>query len=310
MKPAAPKRRGDQVFQALTAGSGIFVLVLMASIGIFLFAKAIPAFTNNTGNFLTEVTWFPDQDPPKFGIAALTFGTISAALIAMAIAVPVALGTSLFINFYAPKKLAGLMAFLVDLLAAVPSIIFGLWGLQFLMPHMNGMTAWIDRNLGFIPIFENRTDLYTKSLFVAGVVLAIMILPTIGAISREVFRQVPRNQIEAALALGSTRWEMIKMAVLPFGRSGMISAAMLGLGRALGETIAVALILSALFEINIHITEPGGTTFAANIALKWNEAGANGLAALIASGLVLFLITLAVNSIARMVIARRKEFTA
>lgn len=309
MKSDAPKRRGDQVFTAITTSSGIFVLVLMASIGLFLFAKAIPAFSNNTANFLTEVTWFPDQDPPRFGIAALGFGTITAALIAMAIAVPVAIGTSLFINFYAPKKLAGVMAFLVDLLAAVPSIIFGLWGLQFLMPRMTGITKWIDNNLGFIPIFENRTDLYTKSLFVAGVVLAIMILPTIGAISREVFKQVPRSHIEAALALGSTRWEMIKLAVLPYGRSGMISAAMLGLGRALGETIAVALILSALFEINIHITEPGGTTFAANIALKWNEAGSNGLAALIASGLVLFLITLAVNSIARAVIARRKEFT-
>lgn len=309
MNSNTTSRRGDRVFTALTAGSGIFVLVLMASIGIFLFARALPAFTHNSANFLTETTWFPDQDPPKFGIAALAFGTITAALIAMVIAVPVGIGTSLFINFYAPKKLAGFMAFLIDLLAAVPSIIFGLWGLQFLMPHMNGMTKWVDENLGFIPLFENRSDLYTKSLFIAGVVLAIMVLPTISAISREVFKQVPRSHIEAALALGSTRWEMIKMAVLPFGRSGMISAAMLGLGRALGETIAVALILSALFEINIHITEPGGTTFAANIALKWNEAGANGLAALIASGLVLFLITLGVNSIARLVIARRKEFT-
>lgn len=309
MKSDATKRRGDQVFTAIATGSGIFVLALMASIGLFLFAKALPAFTNNTGNFLTEVTWFPDQDPPKFGIAALAFGTVTAALIAMVIAVPVGIGTSLFINYYAPKRLAGFMAFLIDLLAAVPSIIFGLWGLQYLMPHMVGITQWIDNNLGFIPIFENRTDLYAKSLFVAGIVLAIMVLPTISAISREVFRQVPRSHIEAALALGSTRWEMIKMAVLPFGRSGMISAAMLGLGRALGETIAVALILSALFEINIHITEPGGTTFAANIALKWNEAGPNGLAALIASGLVLFLITLAVNSVARAVIARRKEFT-
>ena len=149
MKSDAPARRGDRVFTAITAGSGIFVLVLMASIGLFLFAKAIPAFSNNTGNFLTEVSWFPDQDPPKFGIAALAFGTIASALLAMFIAVPVGIGTSLFINFYAPKKLAGFMAFLVDLLAAVPSIIFGLWGLQFLMPHMAGITKWIDENLGF-----------------------------------------------------------------------------------------------------------------------------------------------------------------
>ena len=309
MKSDVTKRRGDKIFTAITASSGIFVLVLMASIGLFLFARSLPAFSNNTSNFFTEVVWFPDQDQPKFGIAALTFGTITAALIAMFIAVPVAIGTALFISFYAPKKLAGFMAFIVDLLAAVPSIIFGIWGLQFLMPKMVGVTRWIDENLGFIPVFENRTDLYSKSLFVAGVVLAIMILPTIGAISREVFKQVPNSHIEASLALGSTRWEMIKMAVLPYARSGMISAAMLGLGRALGETIAVALILSSLFDINIHITEPGGTTFAANIALKWNEAGPNGLSALIASGLVLFIITLAVNSVARAVIARRKEFS-
>jgi phosphate transport system permease protein len=302
-------RRGDQIFRGITVGSGVLILLVMGSIAAFLIWKSLPSFANNTSNFLTEKVWFPDQTPPKFGIAALAFGTVIAALLAMVIAVPVGLGTALFISFYAPKRLAGLMAFLIDLLAAVPSIIFGLWGLQVLMPHMGGITKWLNDFLGFIPLFKNEQELYTKSLFIAGVVLAIMVLPTISAISREVFKQVPRSHLEASLALGATRWEMIRMAVLPFGRAGIISAAMLGLGRALGETIAVALILSALFDINIHITEPGGNTFAANIALKWNEAGPNGLSALIASGLVLFIITLSVNAIARSIIARRKEFT-
>lgn len=312
--PASPisgnaVRRGDQIFRGITIGSGMTILAVMTSIGIFLTWKAMPSFSQNSSNFFTEAKWFPDQEPAVFGIAALAFGTFVAAIIAMILAVPTGIGTSLFITYYAPRKLAGVMAFFVDLLAAVPSIIFGLWGLQFLMPHMDGVARWLDRYLGFIPIFENRSDLYTKSLLIAGVVLAIMILPTISAISREVFNQVPRSHVEAALALGATRWEMVRMAVLPFGRPGIISASMLGLGRALGETIAVALILSAVFEVNTHITEPGGNTFAANIALKWNEAGPNGLSALIASGLILFLITLAVNSVARGIIARRKEFS-
>ena len=302
-------RRGDQIFRGITVGSGVTILVVMGAIAGFLLWKALPSFSNNSANFLTEKVWFPDQNPSKFGIAALAFGTVVAALFAMLIAVPVGIGTSLFISFYAPRRLAGAMAFLIDLLAAVPSIIFGLWGLQVLMPHMGGIAKWLSDYLGVIPIFKNDQELYTKSLFIAGVVLAIMVLPTISAISREVFKQVPRSHLEASLALGATRWEMIRMAVLPFGRAGVISAAMLGLGRALGETIAVAVILSALFDVNIHITEPGGNTFAANIALKWNEAGPNGLSALIASGLVLFIITLSVNAVARSIIARRKEFT-
>lgn len=301
-------RRGDRLFEGLAKGAGISVLVIMASIAAFLVWKAIPAMSHNSSNFLTETAWFPDQETPRFGIAALLFGTIVAALIAMTLAVPVGLGAALFITYYAPRRISGALAFTVDLLAAIPSIIYGLWALQALMPHMEGVGRWLDAHAAFIPIFDNTKDLYGKSLLVAGVVLAIMVLPTVSALSREVFRQVPPSHTEAALALGATRWEMLRLAVLPFGRPGMVSAAMLGLGRALGETIAVALILSAVFEINLHLTEPGGNTFAANIALKWNEAGPNGLSALIASGLVLFLITLAVNSAARTVVQRRSEF--
>jgi len=302
-------RLGDRIFSSLTRGAGIFVLVLMAAIGAFLVWKAIPAFQNNTGNFFTTQEWFPDANPPFFGIAALAFGTAVSSVIAMIIAVPIAIGTALFIAFFASRRASTSLGFVIDVLAAVPSIIYGLWGLQVLMNHMEGITRWLNDYLGFIPIFNNEIGIYTKSIFIASVVLAIMILPTISALSREVFLQVPRDHREASLALGATRWEMIRMAVLPFGRPGVISATMLGLGRALGETIAVALILSAAFEINWHITEPGGNTFAANIALKWNEAGPIGLSALVASGLILFIITLVVNMIARAIIAKHKEFS-
>jgi phosphate transport system permease protein len=269
----------------------------------------MPALINNTGNFLTEQSWNPDGNPPVFGIAALLFGTLVSASIAMVLAVPVGIGIALFIVLYAPRRLASALAFITDLLAAVPSIIFGLWGLQVLMASSEGVQRWMNDYLGWTVVFKNTLDLYGKSLFIASLVLAIMILPTVAAVSREVVLQVPPGHKEAALALGATRWEMVRMAVFPFAKPGMISAAMLGLGRALGETIAVALILSAAFTVNVHLTEPGGNTFAANIALKWNEAGSNGLSALIASGLVLFFLTLSVNMIARWIIARRSEFS-
>ncbi len=305
----ASVRPGDRTFLGLSTGSGIFVLVIMAGIAAFLIWQAIPSLTADSVNPITEQSWLPDADPPVFGFAVLFFGTIWTSIIAMLLAVPVGYGIALFIAYYAPKKVASTLGFIVDLLAAVPSIIFGLWGLYYFMPYVVPAAEWLSQYLGWIPIFANEPEIWTKSLLMAGLVLAIMILPTVSAISREVFIQVPRMHVEAALALGATRWEMIRMAVFPFSRPGMISAAMLGLGRALGETIAVALLLSAVFEINWAITEPGGNSFAANIALKWGEAGEIGRSALIASGLVLFFITLAVNMAARWVIARRKDFS-
>ena len=302
-------RRGDRIFSGISRGAGSLVLVIMAAIAAFLIWRAIPSLTNNTANFLTEQQWLPDGDPPRFGIAALAFGTIVSSIIAMALAVPIGIGIALFIVLYAPRPLATTLAFITDLLAAVPSIIFGLWGLEVLLPGSQGIQIWMNDYLGWTVVFDNTLDLYGKSLFLASLVLAIMILPTVAAVSREVILQVPAGHKEAALALGATRWEMVRMAVFPFAKPGMISAAMLGLGRALGETIAVALILSAAFTINVHLTEPGGNSFAANIALKWNEAGSNGLSALIASGLVLFVLTLTVNMIARWIIARRAEFS-
>ena len=302
-------RRGDRVFLGLSRGAGVLILAIMAAIAAFLIWRAIPSLQANTANFFTETQWSPDAEPAFFGIAALAFGTLMTSIIAMLLAVPVGIGIALFIAHYAGRRLAAVLGFVTDLLAAVPSIIFGMWGLAFLMPQMEGLLVWLNTYLGFIPLFQNDLEQYTRSLAIAGTVLAIMILPTISAISREVFVQTPREHIEASLALGATRWEMVRMAIFPFAKPGMISASMLGLGRALGETIAVALILSASFDINWHITEPGGTTFAANIALKWNEAGTIGLSALIASGLVLFVITLAVNMAARIVIARRADFS-
>ncbi len=210
----------------------------MAAIAAFLVWKAIPAIHADASNFLTTQEWNPDSTPPSFGIAQLAFGTVLSSFLALLIATPVAIGIALFISFYAPKRLASWLGYVVDLLAAVPSIVYGLWGLNFLVTRMTSISGFLNDYFGWIPLFGGGNP-GGRSIFTASFVLAIMILPIISAISREVFLQVPRANIEAALALGATRWETIRMAVLPFGRSGVISAAMLGLGRAMGETIAV-----------------------------------------------------------------------
>lgn len=299
-------RAGDRVFSGLAAGSSSLVLVMMGAIAFFLISRAIGALSENDANFLTYSGWTPDGDPSTFGIAALAFHTLVTSIIAMIVAVPIAVGIALFITFYAPKRIAAGLAYLVDILAAVPSIVYGLWGVFFLAPQMTGLTLWLDKYFSWTVIFAYRPDNIpnNKSDFTAGIVLAIMILPIVAALTREVFNQVPRTNIEAAYALGATRWEMIRMAVLPFGRPGIVSASILGLGRALGETMAVAYILSAVYEVNLHITETGGITFASNIALKFGEAGDTGTGALIASGMVLFLITLVVNSAAQAILRR------
>jgi phosphate transport system permease protein len=314
-------RRGDVVFRGLAAGSGGFLLVIMAAITVFLVWKALPAFTGpNNGNLFTTQSWnFPSDDPtdiPTFGVAALFFGTVVSSLIAIIIGVPIAVGIALFIAHYAKRRIATLLGGIVDLLAAVPSLVFGMWGLYFLVPSTRGFQSWLSQYFGWLPFLHNRTateaSQFGQSLLIAGVVLAIMIIPTVSAVTREVFLQVPGETMDAAWALGATKWEMVRTAVLPFGRAGMISAAMLGLGRALGETIAVALVLNSGFTIDTHITEPGGDTFASTIALKFGEAASNnlGIPALITAGLFLFAITLVVNSIARLVIGRKKEFSA
>ncbi|MER7679361.1 phosphate ABC transporter permease subunit PstC [Streptomyces sp. NPDC096934] len=299
---------GDRVFIGLSRGSGILLLVIMAAIAAFLTYRAANAISKDHGNFLTTFEWNTNLEPASFGIAVLAFGTVVSAIIAMALAVPVSVGIALFITHYAPRKLGGPIAYVIDLLAAVPSIVYGLWGAIVLVPHLNGLFGWLDHYFGWTGIFEWQGGA-PRSMLAVGILLAIMIIPIITNVSREVFRQAPQMHQEAALALGATRWEVIRMSVLPFGRSGVISASMLGLGRALGETMAVATVLSPTFEINASLLDPGGGTFAQNIASKFNEATPFGQDALIASGLVLFVITLLVNGGARIIINRRKEYS-
>ncbi|WP_314175083.1 phosphate ABC transporter permease subunit PstC [Streptomyces winkii] len=303
-------RPGDKVFLGLSRGSGITLLVIMAAIAGFLTYRASVAVSKDSVNFLTAFEWNPQGDPPAFGIGILAFGTIVSSLIAMIIAVPIAVGIALFISHYAPRRLAAPLAYVIDLLAAVPSIIYGLWGALFLVPYLDGLTRWLDQFFGWTTVFEmSNPGSPARSIFTVGILLAIMILPIITNVSREVFLQAPKMYEEAALALGATRWETIRTSVLPFGRSGIISASMLGLGRALGETMAVATVLSPGFLFTWHILDPGSGTFAQNIAAKFNEADDFGRDALIASGLVLFVITLVVNGAARWIIARRKEYS-
>ena len=304
-------RLGDKIFAGLASGASILLLVVIAGIAVFLVYKAVPAIQADTKNFLTEKTWFPDSDPSVWGIAAVAWGTLLSSALALIMAVPVAVGIALFIAHYAPRRLASPLGYLVDLLAAVPSVVYGLWGLFFLVPQMVGLTNYLADHLGWFPMFAVGTDGTTarRTLFNAAVVLAVMILPIVSAVSREVFLQVPRSHIEGALALGATHWEVMRMSVLPFGRSGVISAAMLGLGRALGETVAVALVLSTSYVVSWHILQPGGNTVAANIALQYGFASDTGISALIASGMVLFFITLVVNMTARWIIGRRAAFS-
>jgi phosphate transport system permease protein len=301
-------RPGDRIFLGLTRGSGILLLVIMAAIAVFLTYRASLAISKDHGNFLTTSEWNTNLTPPTFGIAVLAFGTIVSSVIAMVIAVPVAVAIALFVTHYAPRRLSGPVAYVIDLLAAVPSIVYGLWGALVLVPHMNGLYGWLDDFFGWTGIFSWDKGA-PRSMLSVGILLAIMILPIITNVSREVFRQVPRQHEEAALALGATRWEVVRMSVLPFGRSGVISASMLGLGRALGETMAVATVLSPDFIIHASLLNPGGGTFAQNIASKFSEATEFGRDALIASGLVLFVITLLVNGAARLIIARRAEYS-
>ncbi|AWW38836.1 phosphate ABC transporter permease [Streptomyces sp. AS58] len=301
-------RPGDRIFLGLSRGSGILLLAVMAAIAGFLTYRAALAISEDEGNFLTTFEWNTGTQPPVFGIAVLAYGTVISSIIAMVIAVPIAVAIALFLTHYAPRKLSGPIAYVIDLLAAVPSIVYGLWGALILVPYMDGLFGWLNDFFGWTGIFDWQGGA-PRSMLTVGILLAIMILPIITNVSREVFRQVPQMHEEAALALGATRWEVIRMAVLPFGRSGVISASMLGLGRALGETMAVATVLSPDFLIHASLLDPGGGTFAQNIASKFGEADEFGRDALIASGLVLFVITLLVNGAARAIIARRKEYS-
>jgi len=294
-------------FRSLSTAAGAMVLVIIVAIAIFLISKAIPALRANTENFLTYQAWFPNDDKPRFGIAALAFGTLLSSVLALIVAVPIALGIALFLSHYAPKRLATPLGFAIDLLAAVPSVVFGLWGRDVFLEPVQDFSIWLNHYFGWIPLFGGDGP-FGRSIMLGGLVLAIMVLPIITSLSREVFQQTPGMNEEAALALGATKWEMVRTAVLPYGKPGVIAAVMLGLGRALGETIALALTLGTVFNISFNLIENGGNSVAANIANTFGEANATGRGALIASGLVLFGITLIVNMTARAIIYRRREF--
>jgi phosphate transport system permease protein len=293
-------RRGDRIFAGVATGAGAFILVLLAGVAAFLIIKAMPAITADSKSL-------PGGKGLWHFVAPLAFGTLLAATIAILIAVPMAVAVALFITFYAPRRIAQSLGYMVDLLAAVPSVIYGLWGIAVLGPHAVGIQQWLDDHFGFLPFFDGPASATGRTMLVVGIVLAVMILPIITAVVREVFSQTPRTLREGALALGATRWEMIRMTVLPFGRSAVISASMLGLGRALGETMAVAIILSVSGDVTFNlISSANPSTIAANVALNFPESSGVEVNALIASGLVLFAITLAVNMGARAVIGRKQ----
>jgi phosphate transport system permease protein len=302
--PPRPRRRvGDRLFAGSATGAGILILLVLAGVAVFLVSEALPALTADAADL-------PDGKSLGSYVGPLIFGTLIAAVIALIVATPLAVAIALYITHYAPKRLAAAMGYVMDLLAAIPSVVYGFWGIAALAPALVPFYGWAAENLSFIPLFAGPASVTGRTMLTVGLVLAVMILPIISAISREVFSQVPALHREAALALGATRWEMIRMAVLPYGKSGVIGGAMLGLGRALGETLAVAIILSGSGGITFDlIGSSNPSTIAANIALQFPESTGLAVNTLIASGLALFVITLAVNMLARWVVNRRADFS-
>ncbi|MFT4187079.1 MAG: phosphate ABC transporter permease subunit PstC [Aeromicrobium sp.] len=302
------RRLGDTIFHGLSTSAGLLILLTLLGVAIFLTLEGLPGITAS-----------PDELGGKTGgkgflayVWPLVFGTVWAAVIALAIAVPVSIGVALYISHYAPRRLAATLGYVVDLLAAVPSVVYGLWGLLFLSRELAPFYEWLNRHLGFIPFFAGNPNggVSANSILTASLVLAVMVLPIMTAICREIFLQTPRLHEEAALALGATRWELIRLAVFPYARSGIVSSAMLGLGRALGETMAVAMVLSASGVVTFNmIGSTNPSTIAANIALQFPEAFGLYTNVLIASGLVLFVITFAANFAARAIVERRKDFS-
>lgn len=297
------RRLGDRVFSGTALGAGILIVATLAGVALFLAVQGAPGLTA-----AREFT--APEDSFTAYVVPLAFGTILAAALALLLATPLAVGIALFISHYAPRRLAQTLGYLIDLLAAVPSVIYGLWGALFLAPKAVPIYLWLEDTVGFLPFFVGPTVPSGRNMASAGIVLAVMILPIITALCREIFIQTPTLHEEAALALGATRWEMIRMAVFPYGRSGIVSAAMLGLGRALGETLAVTLVLSPAILVSLNLTSSQNpSTIASNIALQFPEASGDRVAVLIATGLVLFVITFAVNFAARAIVDRRREFS-
>jgi phosphate transport system permease protein len=300
----AKQRPGDRVFSGSAVFAGSMILVTLAAVAGFLLIQSLPALvaSNEDASILDSNFWAY--------VGPLVFGTVWAALLALVMALPISIGIALFISHYAPRRLASVLGYIVDLLAAVPSVVFGLWGIGVLAPAIQPLYSGLVDNMGWFPLFAGPVSGTGRTILTAAVVLAVMVLPIITAICREVFLQTPVLHEEAALALGATRWEMIRIAVLPFGRPGIISASVLGLGRALGETMAVAMVLSATGAVTFQLlTSVNPSTIAANIALSFPEAYGINVNVLIATGLILFVVTFAVNALARWIVSRRKEFS-
>lgn len=304
----------DRAFTLVSRSVATVVLVITGGIGLFLALSAVPTFQHYGWSFFTETQWQPESD--TLGIAAVLVGTFTVAFVALAVAFPLALLTALYIAEYAPAGLRPTLISLVDLMAAVPSIIYGLWGFYLLQPHASAFARWTHAHLGFIPIFRVDADphaalweqsRYTASAFVAGLAVAMMVMPMACAVMRQVFSQAPPGEREAAFALGATHWGVVKTVVLPFGKGGVIGGTMLGLGRALGETIAVLLIISPAFDLKFRPLEVGTNTISALVAGRFGEATSTQLQALLTAGFVLFIITLGINTVAAMIVARSRS---
>lgn len=310
--------RSDKNFRLIAVASGVAVLVIMSMVGVFLALRGTQALGVAGWGFLTTQAWEPDSG--NFGIAAVIVGTILIAGVAIFVAIPLALGMALFISEYAKGWLRSSLVSLVDLMAAVPSVIYGLWGFFFLQGQMIPVARWISTYFGWIPLFAvdgsdpsdplSTATVFTSSTFIAGIVVGFMVMPITSSVMREVFTQAPVGEREGAFALGATRWGMIRTVVLPFGRGGIIGGTMLGLGRALGETIAVYMIISIVFYIQPHLLQNGASSVSSLIALRYGESTALGLSALMAAGLALFLMTLVVNFFASIIVSRSRSGAA
>jgi phosphate transport system permease protein len=303
-------RRSDKVFRGVVTAGGFSSLLILGLIAIFLAYRGFEVLKEEGLGFVTNAEWTITQDESAnvveshFGLAAMLVGTLLCAFVAVVIAVPISVFSALYLNFYAPGWLKRILVGVIDLMAAFPSILFGIWGFLVLMPSVEYWGKLINKYLGWIPLFEVKPYFFTRSPFVAGFVLAIMIIPIITSISREIFAQAPLDRIQAAFALGATRWAMIKAVVIPHGRSGVVGGAMLGLGRAMGETVAVYTVLNIVFQINWHVLLGAGGNIASLIILKFGEANLYEIKGLMAAGLVLFLLTLAVNFVADFIVKR------
>ncbi|GAC1595299.1 MAG: phosphate ABC transporter permease subunit PstC [Acidimicrobiales bacterium] len=313
VRPGSPPSRltarrpavADASFRMLTLASGLLVLVILAMIAASSTKSALPAFRREGLGFVTSRTWNPGAG--KFGALAFVFGTMVTSCIALIVGVPVSIGIALVLSDLAPPWLRKPIIYVIDLLAAIPSVVYGLWGILVLSAKLDRQYGHIDHAVRDIPVLNtlfSGGQHSGKSLLTAGLVLALMIIPIVTSLTREVFATVPQAQKEAALALGATRWEMIRGSVLPYGRSGVVGAVMLGLGRAMGETIAVALLIGSSPQITAHLFR-SGDSMAGVIANTFGESqrGSTYQAALIGLGVVLFAITIVVNLGARAVLA-------